>query len=185
MLSASFMRSSGNGQLACIALTPRGNSRTCRKNWTANTFSCSRLSLPSASSRQSGWLPKVRRASMRASRSGMTSSGASPLHLAFLLPSACLWRSVRPGLLVPGAIERRHSPADREELALRVHLAGDAMAQLIEERALETVGEEHAGVSQNEWRSLGGFTRPPPRPAGEPVPGEHPVDRLPVQRPPR
>ena len=31
-----------------------GNSRTCRKNWTAKSFSCSRLSLPSASSSQSG-----------------------------------------------------------------------------------------------------------------------------------
>src|SRR5262249_18291060 len=185
MLSASFMRSSGNGQLACIALTPRGNSRTCRKNWTANTFSCSRLSLPSASLSQSGWLPKVRRPSMRASRSRMKSSGARTLHIAFLLPSACLWRSVRPGLLVPGAIERRHSPADREELALRVHLAGDAMAQLIEERALETVGEEHAGVSQNERRSLGEVTRQLPRPAEEPVPRKHLVDGSPFERLPR
>ena len=32
------MRSSGNGQLACIALTARGNSRTCRKNWIAKDF---------------------------------------------------------------------------------------------------------------------------------------------------
>src|SRR5262249_16006886 len=58
--------------------------------------------------------------------------------------------SVRPGLPIPRAVERPHSPPDREELALRIHLARDAMAQLIEKRALETVGEEHAGVSQNE-----------------------------------
>src|SRR5262245_43766579 len=182
MLSASFMRSSGNGQLACIALTPRGNSRTCRKNWTANTCSCSRLSLPSASSSQSGWLPKVRRDSMRARRSRMKSSGARTV----LIASSCMLssrpRSVRPGLPVPRAIERLHAAPDREELALRVHLAGDAVAQLIEERALETVGEEHAGVTQNERRTLGELARQLPRPIEEPVPGKHLVDGSPVER---
>src|SRR5262249_46208796 len=89
--------------------------------------------------------------------------------------------SIRPGLLVPGAIERRHTSAHREELALRIHLAGDAVAQLIEECALETVGEEHAGVSQNERRSLGELARQLPRPVEEPVPGKHLVDGSPFE----
>src|SRR5262249_1713336 len=87
--------------------------------------------------------------------------------------------SVRPGLPVPRAIERLHASPDREELALRVHLAGDAVAQLIEERALETVGEEHAGVTQNERRTLGELARQLPRPVEEPVPGKHLVDGSP------
>jgi hypothetical protein len=40
-----------------------------------------------------------------------------------------------------------HSPTDRKELALRVRLAGDAVAQLVEESALEILGEQHAGCS--------------------------------------
>src|SRR5262245_62461365 len=90
--------------------------------------------------------------------------------------------SVRPGRPIPGAVERPHSPTDREELALRIHLAGDAMAQLIEERALETVGEEHAGVSQNERRSLGELAPQLPRPVEEPVPRKHLVDGSPFER---
>src|SRR4029453_3293264 len=189
MLSASFMRSSGNGQLACIALTARGNSPTCRKNWTANSCRCSRLSWPSASSSQRGWLPKVRRVSMRASRSRMKSSGARTLLIASSctrwfenMPSGCPWRSVRPGLLVPGAIERRHASSNREELALRVHLAGDAVAQLVEQRALEILGKQHAGVAQNERRTLGELARQLPRPVEEPVLGQHLVDGSPFER---
>src|SRR5262249_45153138 len=93
--------------------------------------------------------------------------------------------SVRPRLLVPGTIERRHASAYREELALRIHLAGNAVAQLIEERALEILGEQRAGVAQNERRSLGELARQLPRPVEEPVLGKHLVDGSPFERLPR
>src|SRR5262245_60673731 len=62
--------------------------------------------------------------------------------------------SVRPRLLVPRTVERFHSAADREELALRVHLASDAMVQLVEERAFEILREQHTGVTQRQGWTL-------------------------------
>src|SRR5262245_35080747 len=127
---------------------------------------------------------------MRVTKSRMNSSGARTSVIVSSSHQPCpgWWSclpesmpSVRPGLPIPRAVERSHSPTDREELALRIHLAGDAMAQLIEERALETVGEEHAGVSQNERRSLGDLARQLPRPVEEPVPGKHLVDGSPFE----
>src|SRR5262249_33237175 len=90
--------------------------------------------------------------------------------------------SVRPGLLVPGPIERLHSPADREELALRVRLAGDAVAQLVEEGTLEILGEEHAGVAQRERGPLRQLARQLPGAIEEPFLGKHLVDRSPFER---
>src|SRR5262245_61246992 len=91
-------------------------------------------------------------------------------------------RSARPGLFVPGPIERRHSPADREELALRVRLAGDAVAELVEERALEILGEQHAGVAERERRPLRELARQLPCPVEEPVLRKHLADGSPFER---
>src|SRR4029078_4353229 len=81
--------------------------------------------------------------------------------------------SVRPRLLVPGTIERGHSPTDRKELALRVLIAGDAVPQLVEECALEILGEQHPGVAERERRPLRELTRQLPRAVEEPVLGEN------------
>ena len=88
--------------------------------------------------------------------------------------SSAVEHSVRPGLLVPGPIERRHAAADREELALRIRLAGEAMAQLVEECALEVLGEQHARVAEREGRALGQLARQLPRAVEEPGPSAAP-----------
>src|SRR5437867_5639893 len=58
-----------SGQLEWSALTARGNSRTWRKNCTANGPRAVRGSRPSAIRSQSGWRPKARPASIIARRS--------------------------------------------------------------------------------------------------------------------
>src|SRR6266404_1002407 len=58
-----------SGQLEWSALTARGNSRTWRKNCTANGPRAERGSRPSAIRSQSGWRPKARPASIIARRS--------------------------------------------------------------------------------------------------------------------
>ena len=57
---------------------------------------------------------------------------------------ACAVHAVGPGLLVPWPVERLHLAAEREERALRVGLAGQAVAELVDERPLERVGEQLA-----------------------------------------
>src|SRR5262245_56390002 len=84
--------------------------------------------------------------------------------------------SVRPRLLVPGAVERLHSATDREELALRIRLPSDAVGQLAEECPLEILGEQHAGVAQREGRALRELARQLPRPIEEPILRKHLAD---------
>src|SRR5262249_4644845 len=91
-------------------------------------------------------------------------------------------RSVRPGLLVPGTIERRHSPTDRKELSLRVRLAGDAVPQLVEERALQGLREQHAGVAKRQRRPLRQLARELPCPIEEAILGKHLGDGSPLER---
>src|SRR5919197_4717840 len=105
-----------------------------------------------------------------------------PLLLRFSIRCLDASRSIRPGLLVPGAIERPHSPTDWEELALRICLAGDAVAQLVEECALEILGEQHTGVAEREGRPLRQLARQLPRPVEEPVLGKNLVDGSPFER---
>src|SRR5262245_44539283 len=118
---------------------------------------------------------------MRRIRSRMNSSGGRISLMAssvFTLDP----RSIRPRLLVPSAIERRHSATNREELALRVHLARDAVIQLVEECALEILSEQHAGVAQREGRPLRQLARQLPRAVEQPVLGKHFTDRSPFKR---
>src|SRR5262249_40368409 len=77
MLSASSMRWCGSGQRECSALTARGNARTCRKNSTAKHGSPVRSTAPSAIRCQSGWPPKLRRASISSRSESAKGRGAS------------------------------------------------------------------------------------------------------------
>ena len=88
--------------------------------------------------------------------------------------------SVGPGLLVPRRVERFHLAAEREERALRVRLAAEAVAELVEERALERVGEQLTGVAQRQRRPLDQFAGVLPGPVEQLVLGQHLVDHAPL-----
>ena len=88
--------------------------------------------------------------------------------------------TVRPGFLVPRPIEWRHLAAEREERALRVRLAPQPVAELVDERALERIGEELSGVAQRQRRALDQFAGVLPSPIQHLVFREHLIDHAPL-----
>src|SRR4051812_13830049 len=91
-------------------------------------------------------------------------------------------RSVGPGLLVPGTVEPAHPSPLGKELPLRVRLARQPVTQLVEEGALEVLGEQLARVSQHQWRPPGEITRDLPRTLDELLLRHHLRDDAPLQR---